>query len=208
DNAFNVNLRYTFAFGLSIGGYWEKLKYSVDYSTFQVGTLTDLDKTSWRADVAYQIGPHTIGLQYGASSNLKGTTTAAQFDGSNTAGNVWILGYAYSLSKRTSLFGYYTRVQNQANAAYSGIVFYGVGPVAGADPRYLGVGLRHTFGRIADGDFVPKRAPSGARFFLECREVLGAGIGRLVGGNLVEFRPEFSPCPPQPRRVRKRPPAR
>jgi len=145
DNAFNVNLRYTFGFGLSIGGYWEKLKYSVDYAAFQAGNLTDLDKTSWRADAAYQIGPHTIGLQYGSANNLKGTTTAAQFDGSNTAGNVWILGYAYSLSKRTSLFAYYTRVSNQANAAYSGIVFYGVGPVAGADPRYTGVGLRHTF---------------------------------------------------------------
>ena len=59
--------------------------------------------------------------------------------------NGWILGYGYSLSKRSSIFAYGTLINNDTNARFSGIVFNGIGPNAGGDPRYVGVGLRHLF---------------------------------------------------------------
>ena len=34
---------------------------------------------------------------------------------------------------------------NDTNARYSGILSAGIGPNAGGDPRYVGVGLRHLF---------------------------------------------------------------
>jgi hypothetical protein len=43
------------------------------------------------------------------------------------------------------VFAYYTLVDNEVNARASGIVFNGIGPNAGGDPEYLGVGLRHLF---------------------------------------------------------------
>jgi len=59
--------------------------------------------------------------------------------------DMWILGYGYSLSKRSSVFAYYTQVDNDTNSRASGIVFGGIGPSAGGDPKYYGVGLRHLF---------------------------------------------------------------
>ena len=59
--------------------------------------------------------------------------------------DIWILGYAYSLSKRSSVFAYGTFVDNDQNARANGIVFGGIGPNAGGDPKYYGVGLRHLF---------------------------------------------------------------
>jgi predicted porin len=146
DNAWNLNLRYTFAFGLTIGGYAETLKYKIDYNAgAPASALTEMKKQGYRLDVAYQIGPHTIGAQYGWATQMKCTTVAIGCDSSDTDATTWILGYAYSLSKRTSLTAYLTWVQNEANAAYNGIVFYGIGPASGADPRYFGLGMRHTF---------------------------------------------------------------
>jgi predicted porin len=56
-----------------------------------------------------------------------------------------IFGYGYSLSKRTGAYVYHTRITNETNARYAGIVFNGLSPAAGADPRYTGLGIRHTF---------------------------------------------------------------
>jgi predicted porin len=57
----------------------------------------------------------------------------------------WVLGYAYSLSKRSSVFAYATIINNDTNARYNGISAEGIQPNAGGDPQYIGVGLRHVF---------------------------------------------------------------
>jgi predicted porin len=153
-DAVNVNLRYTFGFGLSIGGYYEWIKYKMDYANNPGGTialgdgnLTELKRNAYRLDAAYQVGSHTFGLQYGRGGDLRGSVAGNgfAFDGSSTAVNGWVLGYAYSLSKRSSLFAYGTFIDNDTNARYSGISSGGIGPNAGGDPRYLGVGMRHLF---------------------------------------------------------------
>jgi hypothetical protein len=36
-------------------------------------------------------------------------------------------------------------VDNEVNGRVNGIVFNGVGPNAGGDPKYLGAGIRHLF---------------------------------------------------------------
>jgi predicted porin len=144
----NFNLRYTFGFGLSIGAYYEMIEWEIDYGNetgAEVGLLQKADRDAWRLDAAYQLGAHTFGIQFGQGRKLGGTVSNASFDGSSTGSDVWILGYAYSLSKRSSVFAYGTFVENDSNARSSGIVFGGIGPNAGADPRYYGVGLRHLF---------------------------------------------------------------
>jgi predicted porin len=144
----NANLRYTFGFGLSIGAYYESIEWEIDYGNStgaEVGLLQKVEREAWRLDAAYQLGAHTFGIQFGQGRQLKGSVSNGSFDGSNTGTDVWILGYAYSLSKRSSLFAYGTFVENDTNSRASGIVFGGIGPNAGADPRYYGVGLRHLF---------------------------------------------------------------
>lgn len=50
----------------------------------------------------------------------------------------YTLGYNYNLSKRTKVYGFYTRVDNQRNGAYAGAA-------AGKDFSSVGAGLRHLF---------------------------------------------------------------
>jgi predicted porin len=145
SQGWNFNLRYTFAFGLSIGGYYETIKWDMNYNASVTGNTTQLKRDAWRVDAAYQLGAHTFGIQYGMGNDLKGTTAGGSFNGDASGTDAWIFGYAYSLSKRSSVFAYYTRVDNDTNARASGIVFNGIGPNAGADPQYYGVGLRHLF---------------------------------------------------------------
>ena len=111
----------------------------------QVGLVTKLEREAWRLDAAYQLGAHTFGIQFGQGKEIKGDAIGSTFNGDGTGTDVWIFGYAYSLSKRSSIFAYYTQVDNETNSRSSGIVFGGIGPNAGGDPRYMGVGLRHLF---------------------------------------------------------------
>ena len=111
----------------------------------EVGLVSDIKREAWRLDAAYQLGAHTFGIQWGQGRKIKGTASNSSFNGDSTGTDVWYLGYAYSLSKRSSVFAYGTFVENDSNSRSSGIVFNGIGPNAGGDPRSCGVGLRHLF---------------------------------------------------------------
>jgi len=144
DNAWNFNARYTFG-AFTVGAYYERLKWSNSYATATAGDITDLNKKAYGFEGAWVGGPHTVGIRYARAKDLQGSTTGMSFDGSGTKATGWIFGYGYSLSKRTALNLYHTRVTNDTNARYSGIVFNGIATPTGADPRYTGVGIRHTF---------------------------------------------------------------
>jgi predicted porin len=150
-HAWNINARYTFGGGFSGGIYYERINWNFEYGNTLAGVaplasnVTNLDKKAYRLDVAYQTGPHTIGLMYNRAQDIGGSTLGMAFNGNDTGIQSWQLGYGYSFSKRTSLFGYWTQVTNDRNAQSAGIVFNGLTPAVGGDPRYYGVGLRHTF---------------------------------------------------------------
>ena len=56
----------------------------------------------------------------------------------DSAATQYTLGYNYNLSKRTTVYGYYTRVNNERNALYN------VG-TAGQDFSSVAAGIRHNF---------------------------------------------------------------
>ena len=70
-NGWNFNLRYTFGFGLSIGGYYETIKWDMHYNTSTTGNVNKLDRDAWRLDAAYQLGAHTFGVQYGQGDQAR-----------------------------------------------------------------------------------------------------------------------------------------
>ena len=107
--------------------------------------MTKLKREAWRLDAAYPAGRAYLRPPVGARPQDQGQRPGASFNGDSTGTDVWIVGYAYSLSKRSSVFAYYTFVDNDSNSRSSGIVFNGIGPNAGGDPQYVGVGLRHLF---------------------------------------------------------------
>jgi predicted porin len=118
--------------------------------TLTGGEVTELRKKAWGLEGAFVTGPHTLGIRYAKVNNLEGSTATGalgggSFNGDGSGLTSWIFGYGYSFSKRTSLFGYHTRVTNDANSRVAGIVFNGLTPAPGGDPKYTGIGIRHAF---------------------------------------------------------------
>ena len=152
--------KYAFDLGggssIGMGAMWESLKYDMSYAGTTAGDLSALKKTGWRLQGNYTMGNHFFALEYARSNAVTGSivstagaTTAATglrgFDGSGTRSSAWMLSYNYAFSKRTSLTAYYVGVVNDTNSANGGITFGGISTAAGADPKYYGVNLKHTF---------------------------------------------------------------
>jgi predicted porin len=152
--------KYAFDLGggssIGVGAMWESLKWDIDYATTVAGDLTQLKKTGWRLQGNYTFGNHFVGLEYAKSNEVKGSSTSIagaatalaglrNFDGGGTDSKAWVLTYNYAFSKRTSLTAYYVMVNNGANSVNSAINSSGISTAAGADPKYYGLNLRHTF---------------------------------------------------------------
>ena len=151
--AWRMGGRYSFPMGggrsLGVGAMWEQLKWTINYSgAASVADLTELKKTAYRLQGNFVTGSHFFGLEYTRANDLKGSiggTANNQFNGGGTGARGYILSYNYMMSKRTSVSLYYTAVDNETNANYSGIVFGGIATAAGANPRYYGAYVRHAF---------------------------------------------------------------
>ena len=87
--------------------------------------------------------PGAIIAQFYQVSKLKGLGVGT--DGNDFKANFIALGYEHSLSKRTTLKAYYSRISNKELAHYN----YGIGNINGAavgsNPTGFAVGIRHTF---------------------------------------------------------------
>jgi predicted porin len=151
DTGHRLGGKYAFDLGggnsIGIGAMWERLNYDISYNSAAAGNLTNLKHTGWRLQGNYTFGNHFIGLEFDKANELKGNISgpANSFSGGGTDVRAWVLSYNYAFSKRTSLTAYYTDVRNSANASSSGLVFSGIATASGADPKYYGVTVRHTF---------------------------------------------------------------
>jgi predicted porin len=153
QEAHRVGLKYKFPFGLGIGGRFEYQKSRYDYANAPAagdGLLTGWTKKVWGLSVSYEAGPHAVEFDFNKIPNStfsgsNGTANNQSFSGDGTGARNWMLAYNYSLSKRTDLQAYYVQTYNDANARYTGQVFNGLATTPGSDPRFFGVGMRHTF---------------------------------------------------------------
>ena len=152
DDAYSINLRWQSViftnWAFAIGGYCERLEYDWTYSGFVPSAVTELERDACRADVALRFLNHTFAFQYGWARDLKGQLAGGIFNPADSGAMNYIVGYAYSFSPRSSIYAYATLTENETNARYNGIVFGGIGPAAGADPRYYGIGLRPRSNRL------------------------------------------------------------
>jgi len=156
-----LGARYKFANGLGIGALYDWSKFNVD--TDLVATpSSSIKRHVWAAMGTYDTGNHHFQLTYSRandwSGNLGGVGVDAIIVGNtantstNTVGNatgakMWSVGYQYNLSQRTNVSLSYAQIRNDALARYdffansAGLAAGGYG----ADPKTLGVGLRHTW---------------------------------------------------------------
>jgi predicted porin len=150
--AANVNQRGDRLFGsyrwggLRIGAAWDKSKVTNEgVNNAVTGSTTAARRDAWSIPIEYSWGPHFIGGHYTKANNDKATPVQ---DGAK----MWAIGYAYSLSKRSSVGVTYAQISNDTGATYT--PFTGNGGLGGGsahtalpgeDPRFWSMTIRHAF---------------------------------------------------------------
>jgi predicted porin len=121
------------------------------------GSDATIKRNNYYLGVKQDFGNSNLVFTYMKAGDNKvgGVAAAAGRDFGNDGASFVSLRYGYNFTKRTTLYGIYTKVTNKANGNYdfSGIdqalpsgTGGGNGVInAGADPQVVGVGIRHTF---------------------------------------------------------------
>ncbi len=110
---------------------------------FTAGTGTEVKLNSYYASMVHRMGPWALRAGVGADRGLKVNTAAGAPD---TRARMLAVGGSYTFSKRTDAYLVFSQIKNDNNSrndfAINGVAN---GFTNGADPRGLGIGLRHTF---------------------------------------------------------------
>ncbi|WP_042414566.1 porin [Comamonas aquatica] len=111
---------------LTLGAYYQYYKASAD--------AFDTKRHAYRLAAMYTLGASEFHANVGRAQGYKG-----DLDNLKTSATQWTLGYNYNLSKRTKVYGYFTKISNGDDIGY--------GPVtnAGDNFRSIAVGVRHLF---------------------------------------------------------------
>lgn len=96
-----------------------------------VFVATGGNRTNLRVSAAYIMGVSEFHVNVGRAGDYSKVN--------DSAATQYTLGYNYNLSKRTKVYSYYTRVNNNKAASYGGV------SAAGNDFSSIAVGLRHNF---------------------------------------------------------------
>jgi len=120
-------------------GAFEQLRYETPTGT--------LKRDAYYVSVTWQIGMGSARAAYthaGEGKGPVGTRVGFIAGGPDTGSSQWTLGYDYSFSKRTGLYAYASRIDNQRRAAYD-FAINPIGAGAGEKPNVFAAGVRHSF---------------------------------------------------------------
>jgi predicted porin len=148
---------YTFPMGFKFGLIWDKSRLTNDATAAlgvsTMGALTNgnsIERSSWTMPVSYRMGPHNFSYTYGHAGNV--SSGQAGFNGSSTGAKMNMLGYEYSMSKRTTVGLSWVGINNDSNGNYDGWHpssnvggSSATGLPVGSDPRIFSLNLSHTF---------------------------------------------------------------
>jgi len=130
--------------GSKVGAAWRfgATRVAVVAERLRYATLA---RTSYYVSATHQIGAH--GLRFGVAhaGDGKGTGRIGSIAaGPDTGATHYTAGYDYNLSKRTSVYVYYTHLRNDTNGVYD-FAINSLGAGAGATLKGSALGLRHNF---------------------------------------------------------------
>ena len=148
DDAFRVGLNYDIG-PVNLGAGYTRLNYELTQGTLKRDFAT--------VTAGITVGDGVINLRYGKAGQVKGSAPASVsiagdagttlVTGKNTGGNQVTLGYEHTVFKGAVVYGYWTKVTNQANANYR----FGVNAVTvaaadrGADVSGFVLGMAYSF---------------------------------------------------------------
>jgi predicted porin len=146
DTGHKIAAGYTFG-NTSIGVMFERLEYENDDTSTSLTAIEEYERDAWYLALSHKIGRGTIRAIYGqAEDGDCERANGASCTTSDLGVTHWGIGYSYELSKRTDLFAYYTKIDNERAARYnlaSGGAIAGL--AAGAEPEAFGLAMRHRF---------------------------------------------------------------
>jgi len=136
-----LGVAYTFPMGVKLGLAWDR-------STVSNNATGDRTRTAWMLPISYTTGAHVFAFNYAKAGNT--SNIAAVGGNSDTSASQWLLGYAYNLSKRTTVGVQYINLNNSNNASYSmaGASAANTGltaATAGEDGKLVSFNVRHAF---------------------------------------------------------------
>jgi predicted porin len=146
-NAYDLAANYTVG-ALELGAGYSKLDQANQFALralytagpFILGGYVQRDENGYFANGGKRNTLRVSGAYLlGASEFHANVGRAGDYDNvPDSAATQYTLGYNYNLSKRTKVYGYYTRVDNKMRASYQS-------GVAGEDFRSVALGVRHNF---------------------------------------------------------------
>jgi predicted porin len=107
----------------------------------------DLARNDFYLSVLHTVGPHVIRLGIARANDGSGPSTARigfVRSGPDTGATHATLGYDYTLSKRSSVYAYVTRLRNDARGVID-FAINGIGASPGATLKGAVLGVRHNF---------------------------------------------------------------
>ena len=146
-----------------LSGSWTSGPFQIQgsYSKFMFDSAAgDVKRDNFLIGGAYAMGNHRFRLQYQQANDTKGASigagstaigNVATFNGSgaDTGAKIWSLNYGYLLSKRTEVYGFYVKLDNDVNGRtnFAGSAALGVSGSAlrGMDADIFGLGIAHSF---------------------------------------------------------------
>ena len=127
SNQFAVRGLYKIGSNFLLGAYVQRSK---NWGFDQVTSSTGGSRTAYRLSGAYLMGASEFHLNVGRAGKMKNFADSQAMQ--------YTLAYNYNLSKRTKVYGYYTKVNNKDGASY-------MSGAAGEDFSSIAVGVRHNF---------------------------------------------------------------
>jgi len=138
DDGMKVGVSYRFP-TTTIALVYERLHYRT--------ATGDLTRNGYYTSLVQKLGLGSVKIGFALAGNGAGnaTETIGFFrSGADTGATQITVGYEYPLSKRTSIYTYYSRINNKKNAIYD-FAINDLGIKAGADPQTFALAMRHNF---------------------------------------------------------------
>lgn len=134
NSNWQASLRALYTFGqFTVGAYYQRNKDDNQWSATGNGS-----RNNFRLSGMYTLGASEFHVNVGHANSWSHVN--------DSAATQWTLGYNYNLSKRTKVYTYYTRINNQSNANYTaGGAFSSLANGPGKDFSSFALGVRHNF---------------------------------------------------------------
>ena len=141
DWAYSLAVAYDFG-AIRVAGVWEQMKYDTPTGTLKRDFLG--------VSGTFDIGPGQLYAWYGYADDGEGSAAAGErvgglARGADTRARHYEISYTYPLSKRTSVYAGYVKIDNDRNASYNFATNSLSNLAVGDKPEGFLVGVNHNF---------------------------------------------------------------